>query len=284
MLLILTLLCKNEVDIISYTIEYHLANGVDLIIATDNHSTDGTRDILSSYQNQGKLLLIDEQGNNHDQSVWVTKMARIAQSRYSADWVIHSDADEFWMPCYESLKQVLGEVPENTHVVMPKRHNFLPPLDEELRKDQPFYQRQFVRYFQSLNSLGNPLPGKVIHRPCSNVRISDGNHAVFSGKKQLPSIAIDSIEILHFPYRSYEQFEKKIVEGTEALQRNTRIKKEVGITWRTIYSEWYLRGSLKQYYESLIPTHQDLAQALERKELVNDFRLFNHFTDHSRVS
>ena len=44
--LVMTLLTKNDVDIVRYNIDYHLAHGVDFIIATDTGSTDGTRDIL----------------------------------------------------------------------------------------------------------------------------------------------------------------------------------------------------------------------------------------------
>ena len=34
-------------------------------------------------------------------------MGRLAATELGADWVIHSDADEFWWPRGESLKDVL---------------------------------------------------------------------------------------------------------------------------------------------------------------------------------
>ena len=39
--LIMTLLVKNEVDIVRQNIVFHLRQGVDFIIATDNISVDG---------------------------------------------------------------------------------------------------------------------------------------------------------------------------------------------------------------------------------------------------
>ena len=38
-------------------------------------------------------------------------MGRLAATEFGADWVIHSDADEFWWPRGESLKDVLDVDP-----------------------------------------------------------------------------------------------------------------------------------------------------------------------------
>ena len=48
--LVMTLLVKNEDDVIEENIKFHLASGVDFIIATNNNSTDKTRDIFLKYQ------------------------------------------------------------------------------------------------------------------------------------------------------------------------------------------------------------------------------------------
>ena len=60
MQLALTLLAKNEVDVIGANIAYHLAAGVDFVVATDNGSTDGTVEILEQYEHEGVLHLIRE--------------------------------------------------------------------------------------------------------------------------------------------------------------------------------------------------------------------------------
>ncbi len=45
---------------------------------------------------------------------WRTDMARLAATDFGADWVINTDADEFWMPSGGTLKEVLASVPETT--------------------------------------------------------------------------------------------------------------------------------------------------------------------------
>jgi hypothetical protein len=53
--LALTLLAKNEVDVIDANVSYHLNAGVDFIVATDIGSTDGTLEILERYERLGVL-------------------------------------------------------------------------------------------------------------------------------------------------------------------------------------------------------------------------------------
>ncbi len=48
--LIMTLLVRDEADILEYNICHHLNQGVDFIIAIDNGSIDKTPDILRKYQ------------------------------------------------------------------------------------------------------------------------------------------------------------------------------------------------------------------------------------------
>ena len=94
----MTLLVRDEADIVDEQISFHLDAGVDFVVATDNRSQDGTTEILERHAREGHLHLIREPGDDLRQTEWVTRMAQLAATDFGADWVINTDADEFWWP------------------------------------------------------------------------------------------------------------------------------------------------------------------------------------------
>ncbi len=271
MMLVLTLLCRDEADILESMLRFHLAQGVDRIIATDNGSADGSLEILRRFERRGQLTLLHEEEQTHDQAVWVTRMARMAAAM-GADWVINSDADEFWWPQQGNLNSTLAQLPESVEGLLIDRTNFLPPPRKG--KDQrPFYQRQTLRERVSRNSLGAALPPKLIHRAHPSVEITDGNHGARVDGKPIAAVKDTSIEILHVPIRSYRQLERKIRQGAEALHRNKRVSAGIGDSWRKIYANYLRQGTLPAYYDSLRPNPAAIAAQLVSGELINDRRL-----------
>ena len=271
MMLVLTLLCRDEADILDSMLRFHLAQGVDRIIATDNGSVDGSLEILQRYEKRGQLTLLQEPKHTHDQAVWVTRMARMA-AEMGADWVINSDADEFWWPQQGNLHSALAKLPKSVEGVLVDRTNFLPP-PRDVEDNRPFYQRQTLRERVSHNSLGDPLPAKLIHRGDPEIAVTDGNHNAVCNGQTIATIRDACIEILHVPIRSYSQLERKIRQGAEALERNNRVTPNIGNSWRKIYANHLRKGSLPAYYDSLRPNPTTIAAQLIRGELINDRRL-----------
>lgn len=267
----MTLLVRDEQDIIEANIDFHLSQGVDHIIVTDNLSTDETPRILEKHKKKGLITVIKENSDDYSQHKWVTRMAKMAYSDYDADWVINNDADEFWFPndSAKKLKQVLTELPSETIAGKAPRVNFLPPMNQEIKNT--FFDSMTIREVSSLNDIGKPLPPKTCHRGFPNIEVKQGNHHVELKGERLSPVEIP-ITILHFPLRSFTQFENKIIKGGAAYERNKHLDKGIGITWRTLYTK-HLEGTLGEYYDQQTHSETNISDGLKSGDFVTDTRL-----------
>lgn len=263
----MTLLVRNEEDIIRENIEFHLSQGVSFFIATDNRSVDATTSILKEYEDKGILRYIYEDSELFNQHDWVTQMAVLAYEEYGADWVINNDADEFWWPKSGSLIDAFGKIPNFYNVLQAERTNFVMVQVSEL----PFYKRMIYKQSVALNSMGHPLPPKSAHRGSSDIVIAPGNHSV-SGFQEM-KFKQGLIDVLHYPMRLWTQFENKIKYGGRAYKRNKRIHEGIGITWRKLYAEYQKSGSLREYCDQKTYDSERIQKELASGQIIEDRRL-----------
>ena len=126
MRVVMTLLVRDEEDILERMLQYHFALGVAFVIATDHRSVDSTPEILAAFEQEGRLRVLRETSQEVRQAEWVTEMARLAATEHGADWVINADADEFWWPRYASLHETLQAVPPRFGVLRGLWRHFVP--------------------------------------------------------------------------------------------------------------------------------------------------------------
>jgi hypothetical protein len=262
----MTLLVRDEADIVDAQIAFHLSTGVDFVVATDNRSEDETTDVLERYEADGVLHLIREAGDDLRQTEWVTRMARLAATEFDADWIINTDADEFWWPRGESLKDLFAAVPERYGVVRGAWRNFVPRPDGT----GFFAERMTVRlctprfHFHPLST-----HSKSAHRAAPQIRIGRGNHEAFA-EGLMPIRGWYPIEILHFPIRSLEHCLRKYVTQFLALERNAEkgIPDHMAEAYRA-----YRAGRLEEFYEPLVVDDEALERGLAEGTLALDTRL-----------
>jgi hypothetical protein len=189
------------------------------VIATDHRSSDGTTEILESYARDGRVHLLREQAERIRQSEWMTRMARLAAEEHGADWVINSDADEFWWPREGSIKEVLAAVPARYGVVRAVSRVFVPRPG-----DGWFAERLTARLAlpAPINDPATPFRhvAKAAHRAAPRAVVLQGNHAVAGAGAELRDWC--GLELLHFPLRSAAQVAGKHRRTIEAWERNLR--------------------------------------------------------------
>ena len=257
-----TLVVRDEADIVDDHIAYHLNAGVDFVIASDHESQDGTTEILEKYARDGCLHRIGVHGQMRD-GPWRTQMARLAATTYGADWIINTDADEFWMPHRGSLKDVFAAVPEPYGVLFALSRHFVPRPDD----GASFAERMTARVSApaAINDPTSPYRPhlKAAHRADPHVAISFGAHVARSSRWRALH-HWHPADVLHFPFRSLEQWENKGVRrarGDKPLgQYVTAFRAREG-------------GRTASRYQALVVEGDALERGLADGSLAADFRL-----------
>ena len=254
--IVATILARNEEDIIGQNIEHHLSQGVTNFIVTLNRCTDSTKSIVERYPEV--VEIIEEDDDTHDQSKWVTRMARLA-CKLKPDWIVHLDADEFWCGLQKLSLFTTPAISSNRMFLHPPHEDGLPAM-------QPY-----------LNLEGIPgLPGecKVAHKALENVIITHGNHDVNTEKT-----FTNAVYRHHYPIRKYGQFERKTKEGHCALMnRNAPCPR-----WKLWYESWE-KGELQQLYREITSHWQEYLRSPSLDALLPIIRVWSTDDVISRIS
>jgi len=272
MKIVMTLLVRDEEDIVRQNIDFHLNQGVDFIIATDNLSVDSTSDILKEYEAKRKLRYIFEPKDDYNQHEWVTRMARLAASKYGADWVINNDADEFWWPSKGTLREALLPLAKSINIIKAERKEFVYLGEHE--DSQPFYETMIYKEIRSFDVMGKPIRGKVAHRGSKDIVVEQGNHAVSGFEEE--NVADCGIEIFHFPLRTKKQFLNKIKKGGAAYGNNKELPCVMGDTWRKLYQSYAESGSLNKFIGSQSFDEERIAKGMLDGSILQDDRLMKY--------
>ncbi|MGN0234446.1 MAG: glycosyltransferase family 2 protein [Bacteroidaceae bacterium] len=275
--LIMTLLVKNEADILEQNILFHKRMGVDWFIITDNASTDSTPQIIEKYVKKGWVLqYIQEPASGYEQKKWVDRMVWLAKKRYKADWIINADADEFWFPVKGNLKTLIPS--KHFGILSAKVRNVCP------EEGKPYWEWENVafevpnpeEYDLSPYSLFSRHYKKVMHRTSGYIQISMGNHKVtmFPHKEKQGNIII-----YHFPVRNKEHFIQKMINGGQQLEKHRG--KHGGRHWRYLYTI-YKKGGLCQEYDRMVGT-KFREQLIRDGFLQPDENLKKLFAEYTRI-
>jgi len=280
--LVMTLLVRDEEDIVGEVLRYHLAAGVDHIIVTDNGSVDGTLDILADFERAGALTLIREPGRNFAQGSWVTRMALMAREEYGADWILNGDADEFWVPDQGDLKTALPASGAVTALDC-KVRNMLHGHDDH--RAAPWWKTMTARVAnpvpveKGLDKLHGVLPApffymqlgsKALVRAEGLKRVWQGNHGADHGAE--PNVQPGAIFVYHYPVRSRRQFWRNIRSQGACYVRNTEVGPQMGWQKRRWYRMLCEDGDSGRAIADALPSDRQLQADLERGVAIRDER------------
>jgi len=262
-----TLLVRDEADVVDAHLAFNLNAGVDFVLAIDHDSQDGTSEALQTYVRSGVLKRIAMSGRFREQE-WRTALARMAAAEYAADWVINSDADQFWWPRFGTLRDALAAVPREAFAVRCWDRVFVPTPD-----DGAYFAERMTFRFVSRVPLNvpwsnyRPLP-RVINRGDPSITVSRGGHRVSTTSRR-PFTWPSPVEALHFPWRSVGQMKKKAGVMSRAFVGESQ---RAG-GYHTVAGDALSRGTVEEHYASLAVSREVLRRGVEMGHLVEDNRV-----------
>lgn len=251
--LFMTLVVKDEEQIIEKNIRFHKAMGVDGFIVLNHDSTDNTANILEKLQKEGIVKeIINKSGSVHQHRIWVNELIKIAKKKYKADWVINADADEFFYSKDWDLKKSIVRFDANS--ILLDSTFFYPANDEEnflyssyfIKKPLNKEMLEILNKKYSFDNQDSPLSKftkvwcpKVIHKTKGFIKIEDGNHSVkMHFQREIPS---SDIVLYHYYIKNYKEFEKKISKWR-------KVKTREGFSYLSSLYAMYDEGNLKSDY------------------------------------
>lgn len=207
------LLCYNDGDILSESIEYLLSNNHD-VIAWDHGSTDNTAEVLSHYRRE--LVETRYLPREFDFYKLYGRMSEHLISQYVGkyDWISWPDQDEFLEgPTREySYYDFVTEV-FNSRYDWVQFHNLLYWFTAE---DDPLAESAIKRVKHYSNFPDCSPRMRAWRACCTNIRWF--NHNDPEGEK-LPEMG----KLRHYQMRSLEQALKRITKDRSGLQRGSTI-------------------------------------------------------------
>jgi glycosyltransferase involved in cell wall biosynthesis len=99
------MMVRNEADILRVNLLHHLTLGIDQFLIIDNGSTDGTPEILEELSRDTQRVHWTRDMGPFQESRFRSALSREAYHR-GADWVLPTDADEFWFAPRENFRDV----------------------------------------------------------------------------------------------------------------------------------------------------------------------------------
>jgi len=262
----------DQVDILEDFLDWHLDFGIDLILALDGGSTDGTRDVLERYTSTKRVVWFPLPERDMTKYSIADELASMARDRYEADWIIYCDADEFVCTHGKGLRTVLEESDRAgiTLLDLPRRNMTGPPIPPGRRATEVLTLRidqSVVATAEQRTSWDIPFPfvflaigGHVAVRAAAVKSFDSGMHGA---TVTWGTSATSDLYILHYPIRGYDELRQKVRNTEEWFEDNAHLPPSWAWHWRR-WIQLAAAGRLREDYE------RQFVSAERAKQLVAD--------------
>lgn len=193
---------RDEDDIVEGSIRRMLRQ-VDHVIVGEGNSSDNTRPILDQLASEtDRLTVLDDTARNFEQRDVMTRYAHLAREM-GGTWGVFFDMDEAWYSTDGKIHITLNNLPGHILIATARNLTHCATSDDDPDEPDPMTRMEW----RSVEML--PL-GKVACRLREDLQVGHGNHSAAYSNDPYPAAVNGLLESRHFPYRSPEQFVKRV--------------------------------------------------------------------------
>lgn len=224
----------DNADVLRDYLEWYRHLGVDLVVANDFGSRDGSQDILEDFAKQGFVRWSYQSNKNAKDSNPSDRLTEVAREKYGAKWVILCDTDEFLTVRGTDLRRALERAQrEDVSVVNIDCLNMTGvPLGPgqgalghlTLRIDRTVREtgEQQISGMLTVPYIFLKHPAKTIVRAREFVSYAAGAHAAEAAAGR--SADCPELKFLHYPIRSYEALKTKVAHTIAWFAANPHLE------------------------------------------------------------
>ena len=270
----LTFVNINESELLPTFLDHHARQGVDACVAMDMGSEDGSVDYLRSRTDLDIHLIDINPEQTRQAARRRDRMADYARTQLQADWIVHSDCDEYWTVADGRLSDYLSQLEPESHraILVERRNHFasrsalnLTHHDDVFDPDsRPWMMWTCGEKYWDAFQIDPDVPWidcrigkKLVSHGSLTGDIRPGGHGIFGYDSPFNPPAEDVL-VHHYPIRSYANFERKVRSIGEFLNAN-EIKFGDAFHWR-VFWQAYQEGRLEAVYASCFPEPEEIAR------------------------
>jgi hypothetical protein len=235
----------NEADIIETFVRYHVPL-LDALVLIVHRPIDGTGDILRKLREEG--LPLDVRPARHAAFRQAEETSEVAREllRGGAEHVVLLDADEFLrLPDDAYLRRALPALPADRFGAW-RWQGYVPLPGDDATEANPIRRIRHRRREEGVDCFKVVLTPAFLREEYS---LLEGNHCVMQARPGRPDAAapmmeLKALRLAHFPVRSREQLETKVILGELGKRASGGGDGSLGFHWGQLYGAIRDRGSL----------------------------------------
>ncbi|MCM2329255.1 MAG: glycosyltransferase family 2 protein [Lysobacter sp.] len=226
----------NEADVIEAFVRHH-ARLLDELVLVVHRPVDETRAILESLAAEGlPLVLRDARHAAFRQADETSGVAR-ELLRSGADFIVLLDADEFLrLPDPDYLRRALPALPADRFGAW-RWQSYVPLPEDDAREPNPLKRIRHRRREEGFDCFKVVLTRAFLRE---EFFLLEGNHCVMQPGESgaavpAPMTEYKAVRLAHFPVRSREQLEAKVILGELGKREAHAADPSLGTHWRQLY-------------------------------------------------